>query len=68
MEYSLLVLAYCAVAAFGTAILHSVGGFAGALMLAITLAPVLGVKETVPVVAVAMMIPSYFLGRFLRST
>lgn len=56
MEYSLLVLAYCAVAAFGTAILHSVGGFAGALMLAITLAPVLGVKETVPVVAVAMMI------------
>lgn len=45
-----------AAAAFATATLHSVGGFAGALLLAITLAPVLGVKETVPVVATAMMI------------
>ena len=51
-----MTFAYCAFAAFATAILHSVGGFAGALMLAIALAPVLGVKETVPVVATAMVV------------
>ena len=43
-------------AAFGTALFHSVGGFAGGLMLAICLAPILGVKETVPVTATAMTI------------
>ncbi|MBT8460683.1 MAG: sulfite exporter TauE/SafE family protein [Litoreibacter sp.] len=56
MDYSNLELLYLLAAAFGTAILHSVGGFAGALLMAIAVAPVLGVKETVPVVAVAMMI------------
>ncbi|MEQ8355786.1 MAG: sulfite exporter TauE/SafE family protein [Kiloniellaceae bacterium] len=43
-------------AAFGTAVFHSVGGFAGGLLLAIFLAPILGVKETVPVTATAMII------------
>ncbi len=56
VEYGTLFFAYLAVAAFGTAMLHSVGGFAGALLMAIAVAPVLGVKETVPVVATAMMI------------
>ena len=56
MEYTALELAYFVAAALVTATLHSVGGFAGALLLAIALAPVLGVKETVPVVATAMMI------------
>jgi len=35
---------------------HSTGGFAGALLLAICLAPILGVKETVPVTATAMIV------------
>jgi len=56
LDYTSLAITYLVFAAFATAILHSVGGFAGALMLAIALAPVLGVKETVPVVATAMMI------------
>lgn len=56
MDYTTLALAYMAAAAFGTAVLHSVGGFAGALLMAIALAPALGVKETVPVTATAMMI------------
>jgi hypothetical protein len=56
VDYSTLELTYFVVAAFATATLHSIGGFAGALLLAIALAPVLGVKETVPVVATAMMI------------
>ncbi len=42
--------------AFGTAVFHSVGGFAGGLMLAICLAPILGIKETVPVTAAAMIV------------
>ena len=56
MDYTAFELAYFVAAAVLTATLHSVGGFAGALMLAIALAPVLGVKETVPLVATAMMI------------
>lgn len=56
MDYGTLALLYMVAAAFATAILHSVGGFAGALLMAIALAPVLGVKETVPVTATAMMI------------
>ncbi len=42
--------------AFGTAVFHSVGGFAGGLLLAICLAPILGIKETVPVTAAAMIV------------
>ncbi len=56
MDYGILPFAYLVAAAIGTAVLHSVGGFAGALLMAIAVAPVLGVKETVPVVATAMMI------------
>ena len=56
VEYGILLFAYLAAAALGSAMLHSVGGFAGALLMAIAVAPALGVKETVPVVATAMMI------------
>lgn len=56
MDYAAWELGYFALAAILSATLHSVGGFAGALLLAIAIAPVLGVKETVPVVATAMMI------------
>lgn len=56
MDFALWELGYFALAAVLSATLHSVGGFAGALLLAIAIAPVLGVKETVPVVATAMMI------------
>lgn len=50
------ILLYIGAMAFLTAILHSVGGFAGALMMAIAIAPALGVKVTVPIVAVAMIV------------
>ncbi len=56
MTFGLSVLVYMGVAAFVTAILHSVGGFAGALMMAIAIAPAIGVKLTVPLVAVAMIV------------
>jgi uncharacterized membrane protein YfcA len=56
VDLSLFQIALIVLAAFGTAVFHAVGGFAGALMLAICLAPILGVKETVPVVATAMII------------
>ena len=42
--------------AYGTAVFHSVGGFAGGLLLMICLAPILGVKESVPVTAAAMIL------------
>ena len=56
MDFAFPELAYFIAVAFGSALLHSVGGFAGGLMMAIGLAPVLGIKETVPVVATAMVI------------
>ena len=56
MTFSLTALVYMGFAAFVTAILHTVGGFAGALMMAIAIAPAIGVKPTVPVVAVAMIV------------
>ena len=43
-------------AAYGTAVFHSVSGFAGGLLLTICLAPIVGVKEVVPVVATAMVV------------
>lgn len=43
MDYGLLELAYVAVAAFATAMLHSIGGFTGALMLAIAIAATAGI-------------------------
>lgn len=56
MELDALSMVLIVLAAFGTALFHTIGGFAGGLMLAICLAPILGVKETVPVAATAMMI------------
>jgi uncharacterized protein len=56
LPLDLLSVALVVLAAFGTAVFHSVSGFAGALLLAIALAPIIGVKETVPVVATAMVI------------
>jgi uncharacterized protein len=56
LQLDLLSIALVVLAAFGTAVFHSVSGFAGALLLAIALAPIIGVKETVPVVATAMVI------------
>lgn len=56
MELDALSILLVILAAFGTAVFHSVGGFAGGLLLAICLAPILGVKETVPVTATAMII------------
>ncbi len=49
-------IAMVAVIAYASAVFHSAGGFAGALLLTIGLAPVLGVKETIPVTAVAMIV------------
>lgn len=56
MELDTLAMLLIVLAAFGTALFHAVGGFAGGLLLAICLAPILGVKETVPVTATAMII------------
>jgi len=53
---TLPLLMYLAFAAFATAILHSIGGFAGALLLSIAIGPVLGIKLTVPLVSVAMVV------------
>lgn len=49
-------LVLVALAAFGSAVFHSVTGFAGALLLSTALAPLIGIKAVVPVVAVAMII------------
>ena len=56
MDLDLLSIALIVLAAFATAVFHAVGGFAGGLLLAICLAPILGVKETVPVTATAMIV------------
>jgi len=49
-------MAYLCTVAFVTAVLHSLAGFAGALLLSIAIAPAVGVKLTVPIVTVAMII------------
>ncbi len=54
LDWSTLILV--AIAAFSTALFHSVAGFAGALLLSVCLAPLIGVKAVVPVVALAMII------------
>jgi len=56
LELDLLSLLIVVLAAFSTAAFHSVGGFAGGLLLAICLAPIFGVKETVPLTATAMIV------------
>jgi uncharacterized membrane protein YfcA len=52
----LATLALIAAIAYASAVFHSVGGFAGGLLLTIGLAPVLGVKETIPVASVALIV------------
>lgn len=47
---------YIAVAAFVSALFHSVGGYAGGLILAVAIAPVIGVRAIVPVMAVALLV------------
>jgi len=51
-----LTIALVAIAAFSTALFHSVAGFAGALLLSVCLVPLIGVRAVVPVVAFAMII------------
>ena len=51
-----LMLILIASMAFATAVFQSVSGFAGGLLLTVCLAPILGVKETIPIVATAMVI------------
>ncbi len=49
-------MVYIAVCAFLSAVFHSVSGYAGGLILAICLAPVIGVKATVPVLAMSLLV------------
>jgi len=56
LEFDFVFLFLVALAAFGSAVFHSFSGFAGGLVLAVLLAPLLGIKETVPVVATALII------------
>ena len=51
-----ITLLLVALAAFSTALFHSVAGFAGALLLSVCLAPLIGIRAVVPVVAFAMII------------
>ncbi len=55
-EFDFIFVLLVALAAFGSAVFHSFSGFAGGLVLAVLLAPLLGIKETVPVVATALII------------
>lgn len=56
MELTPAEIVYLGAVALGTAVFHSVAAFSGGLLLAIFVAPVIGVKETVPVVSVALTI------------
>ena len=51
-----ITLVLVALAAFATALFPSVAGFAGALLLSVCLAPLIGVRAVVPVVSLAMII------------
>jgi len=51
-----VTLVLVAIAAFVTALFHSVAGFAGALLLSVCLAPLIGIRAVVPVVSFAMII------------
>ncbi len=55
-ELSSGAIVYIAACAFLSAIFHSVSGYAGGLILAVCLAPVIGVKATVPVLAMSLLI------------
>ena len=58
-DIDLTIALLAVLAAFVSAIFHAVGGVAGGLLLAICLAPLIGVKESVPVTAVAMIIANF---------
>ena len=49
-----LTLLLVAVASFATSLFQSVSGFAGGILLALVLAPVIGIKALVPVMSVAL--------------
>lgn len=51
-----LALLIVALAAFAASIFQTVSGFAGGILLALVLAPVIGVKALVPVMSVALLI------------
>jgi len=55
-QLDVATLVLVALAAFATALFHSVAGFAGALLLSVCLAPLIGIRAVVPVVAFAMII------------
>ena len=56
LPWDLQTLALMASIAFMTALFHSVGGFAGGLLLVICLTPQIGFKAAVPLVAVSNLI------------
>lgn len=49
-------LVYLGACAFLSAVFHSVSGYAGGLILAICMAPVIGVKAVVPVLAMSLLV------------
>lgn len=55
-DFDPLTIAYVALGAYFSALFHSVAGFAGGLILSILLAPVIGVKAVVPVMAMSLLI------------
>lgn len=55
-ELSTGALFYLGVCAFLSATFHSVSGYAGGLILAICIAPVIGVKAVVPVLAMSLLV------------
>ena len=56
IELTFFAFSLAAVAALFSSIFQSISGFAGALMLAVLIAPIFGVKESVPLTASAMLI------------
>ena len=56
IEFTFLAFFLAALAALFSSIFQSISGFAGALMLAVFIAPIFGVKESVPLTASAMLI------------
>jgi len=49
-------LVFIGLGAFFSAMFHSVAGFAGGLILSVLLAPVIGIKAVVPVIAVSLLV------------
>ena len=56
IEFTFLAFFLAALAALFSSIFQSISGFAGALMLAVLIAPIFGVKESVPLTASAMLV------------